>query len=375
MKGMKMRRRHLSSILCRFGVAVVSAMSLDTAGLEGTCQAAEAAAQEWHVAPKATASEREVRFANGDASLVGTLFLPQGDSKYPVVVATHGAEAPTRKFALYRQLASALPTLGYGVFIYDRRGSGASTGDRQQADLTLLADDAIAAARAVAADAHVDARRIGYWGLSQGGWLAVLAVTRDAQAAFAISVSAPLTTPGEQMHFAMNNLLAVRGYTKVDVEAQSRTRRLLDDYYLHGKVDQKTAQRGVDAVANRPWFKEAYLPREVGGHPEQSRWRKELGYDPVPPLLAARVPVLLIFGGADPWIPVRRSLELLRPIMSSQRPITVRLIANADHVMRIPEREVMTVDDASIMYIEPSAPDYFLTLGAWLGGLGLAPPR
>ena len=41
----------------------------------------------------------------------------------------------------------------------------------------------------------IDASRIGYWGLSQGGWLAASAAQRDPKAAFAISVSAPLVTP------------------------------------------------------------------------------------------------------------------------------------------------------------------------------------
>lgn len=342
----------------------------------GTCLAEDSAEQSWRVGPTVGVVEREIRFTNGGASFVGTLFLPKGDSKYPLVVAAHAAATPTRQHAVIRHLAQRLPTIGHGVFIFDRRGSGASTGDRETADFPLLADDAIAAARAAAAaDAHVDARRIGYWGLSQGGWLAVLAATRDPHAAFAISVSAPLTTPGEQMHFAMDNLLSLRGYSKADREAHRRTRRLLDDHYINGKVNRATAQRGVDLVADRPWFKDVNLPREVGPNPEQSRWRKELAYDPLPPLAAVKVPVLLVFGGADPWVPVRESLERVASIRAARRNVSVRLIAGADHVMQIVERETMVTDDASLLRTEPSAPEYFLTLGAWLGGLGFGPAQ
>jgi hypothetical protein len=44
--------------------------------------------------------------------------------------------------------------------------------------------------------------RIGYWGISQGGWLALAAGAIDPKAAFVISVSAPMTTADVQMNFA-----------------------------------------------------------------------------------------------------------------------------------------------------------------------------
>jgi dipeptidyl aminopeptidase/acylaminoacyl peptidase len=64
-----------------------------------------------------------------------------------------------------------------------------------------LADDAIAGQHALAKVPRVDPTRIGFWGLSQGGWLAALAAGHSADSAFAISVSAPLVTANEQMQF------------------------------------------------------------------------------------------------------------------------------------------------------------------------------
>ena len=70
---------------------------------------------------------------------------------------------------------------------------------------------------------RIDPTKIGFGGLSQGGWLAVLAAGRSLDAAFAISVSAPLVTADEQMQFATSNLLAIRGYSQQDIQEMLET--------------------------------------------------------------------------------------------------------------------------------------------------------
>ncbi len=316
----------------------------------------------WHVAATSSAISKEVHFQSGDATLVGTLIVPQEGSRHPAVVVTHDASAPTREYALYRHLMEGLPELGYAVFVYDRRGSGASSGDLAQSDYTVLADDAIAAGRAIATNPRVDPNRIGYWGLSQGGWLSVLAASRDPKAAFVVSVSAPLTTPAEQMIFSVRNLLAEKGYSRSDIDQAIRVRTLTDDY-LHGKVDQGTVQKALDAARTKPWFEYTFLSSKATA---ESRWRKVMDYDPVVPLKTLKVPVLIIYGDSDPWVPTGASLDRLSQIVSRHDNIRVRVIPNADHRMMTPHANDMAYDDASARQDAPQAPEYFLELGAWL---------
>jgi hypothetical protein len=56
-----------------------------------------------------------------------------------------------------------------------------------------------------------------------------------------------------------------------------RTRALLDAYPIDGTVSRETAQKGLDAVVDKKWFKESYLPRSVDAASSQSRWRREFG--------------------------------------------------------------------------------------------------
>ena len=162
-----------------------------------------------------------------------------------------------------------LPPLGIAVFVFDRRGSGKSGGKLENSDYTMLADDGISAQRMLAQDHRIDPRRIGFWGLSQGGWLSLLAASRSPQAAFAISISAPMTTPDVQMNFAVANILRIKGFSQSDIDQAIATRTAIDDFQ-RGKRDRASAQGILDAATTRPWFVHTYLEKTFKD-PDQSR--------------------------------------------------------------------------------------------------------
>src|SRR5215213_2279010 len=60
-----------------------------------------------------------------------------------------------------------------------------------------LADDAVAAAKFLQSRKDVNPKQIGFWGLSQGGWIAPLAASRFPDAAFAIALSGGGLSPAE----------------------------------------------------------------------------------------------------------------------------------------------------------------------------------
>lgn len=317
--------------------------------------------------PQRASGERmtkELHFRSGDATLVGTLTMPKSDMPVPAIVATHAASAPTRDFAIYRHLAEQLPALGFAVLVYDRRGSGASGGDAKNMNLSVLADDAIAAQRALANEPGIDAHRIGVWGLSQGGWLTILAASRNPTTAFVISISGPAVTPAAQMNFATANLLALKGVPRDRIEQVIRARRLVDDH-LRGRASKQEAQAAVDVVRDEPWFADAFLDREVPG--PEARWAKDLDYDPLAPLRKLKMPVLILYGAQDPWVPVAESVEALRPVLAQMPNVTLRVLEDVDHEMISPARTSMNYDKASGLVEGPNSTAYFLELGYWLG--------
>lgn len=141
---------------------------------------ASACASDWHVQSTTVVVSQEVQFSNGNAHLVGTVYLPAQGDHLPAVVVLHSASAATRQAALYRHLSEVLPAMGIAVLIYDRRRAGQSSGTLENIDSETLADDGIAGQYALArVCSRFDDKKIGFWGLSQGGWLAVLAAGRS----------------------------------------------------------------------------------------------------------------------------------------------------------------------------------------------------
>jgi len=313
--------------------------------------------------------QAHIVFYNADARLEGTLYTPSTNQPVPALVALQDASVGLATAALYRHLRTALPAIGIAVLLFDRRGSGASTGSAKRATYETLADDGIAGARAIAKRPGIDRTRIGYWGVSQGGWLALLATTRDPSTAFVISVSAPLVTPATQMEFAMANRLRVLGYPQNDVAAMLTARRAWSGF-AGGTVPRATAVAALATIDQKPWFDQMYLPSasQVPNDPTATTWRKHMNEDPFGTISHVRVPALLIFGGEDPWIPVRTTLARVESIVRTHPNISYAVVPGASHEMmlKLSPQASMSTDKQTLLTIAPDAPMYFALLSSWL---------
>jgi uncharacterized protein len=321
----------------------------------------------WHAAATTDVTSQTVTFSSADARLVGTLYLPRASRPVPAVIAYHGASDPLASTPLYRHLREALPEIGIAVLLFDRRGTGASVGTLG-VSYQVLSDDGVAGANAVRQLPAIDARRVGYWGISQGGWLATLAATHDPRAAFAIAVSAPLVSPELQMEFAMSNRLRIMGYAQSDIDDMLAARQKLDGYFA-GRNSRAVAFDALAKIENQPWFGEMYLPKpeSIPQDPSKSSWRGEMDVDSFAAVAQVSIPIIYILGGEDPWIPVSQSVVRLRQLAPTHPLLQFAVIPRANHLMMETVRE--TMDDArpeQVAVAVPQSPAYFMLLAAWL---------
>jgi hypothetical protein len=170
--------------------------------------------------------QEEITFRNENVLLKGTLTKPDIDDPCPVVIVTHTSNHGHRDFGVYQHLTNLLPTRGTAVFLYDRRGSGASTGDFETASFFDLAADAQAAIDLLKSRSDIDAKHIGVWGMSQGGWIAPLTASKSADISFIIAVSAVGVTPAEQMNYSAEFELREKGYSEDALKQMSELRSL-----------------------------------------------------------------------------------------------------------------------------------------------------
>lgn len=362
MRSRRLRWRPALGALLAAALPAVAAGAADT----GTA----VASPPWSAPPSTLVEVHERTFPSGGVVLSGTLYVPRAATRVPAVVVLHAASSPERRNPLYAHLIAMLPALKVAVFVFDRRGSGRSAGSLDDSDYEMLADDGIAAQRLLTQDPRIDPQRIGFWGLSQGGWLALLAASRSPRTAFAVSVSAPMTTPDAQMNFAVANILRIKGFAQADIDEAIAVRTAVDDFQ-RGKRDRASAQKLLDAAAAKPWFEFIYMARTFRD-PDQSRWAREIRHDPFAVLSGVRPPALVIYGSADPWVPVQTSVERLRAAAARHPNIDVTVIAGADHAMATNVAPADQIDPGLMSQAAPQSAEYFGVLGAWLVRQGIA---
>jgi len=280
----------------------------------------------------------ETKFQGAGVSLAGRLVMPKGSSRVPIVVLIHGSEHDSARdfYALQRQF----PAAGIGAFVYDKRGTGASTG-RYTQDYLLLADDAIAAVHEAKRLARGRAGRIGYQAGSQGGWVAPLAA-KIQPVDFIIVGFGLAVSPLDEDREAIALDVPRHGYgadvmAKAMEVADATAAILLSDFREgYDRLDAIRARYG-----NEPWFKyihgditfallgmtEAQL-REQGPEflphvPAQ--------YDPMPVLSNLDVPQLWILAADDTDAPSAETVHRLRALAAEGKPIVTAVFPHTDH--------------------------------------------
>jgi uncharacterized protein len=296
-------------------------------------------------ATRVPVTREEVTFKNGNVTLAGTLLIPAAKrkaAKHPAVVYTHGGGPAVRE--VYWGLGYVYAARGFVVLSYDKRGVGKSTGNWGQASFQDLADDAVAGARFLQARTDVAANQIGFWGQSQGGWIAPLAASRFPDAAFAIALSGGGLSPAETELFDTEYELSKAGYTADEVKDALAWQRLKNEIIGSPSHIAKWAEYAkARAIAkDKKWFRhqgiDVFGP-EKPDHPFWAYMRSFYFYDPAPTLRASKAPLLAIFGELDTPEGVKANVIAIRQIMdqAGRRDYIVKVYPNGSHnLMEVP---------------------------------------
>jgi pimeloyl-ACP methyl ester carboxylesterase/protein-tyrosine-phosphatase len=273
----------------------------------------------------------DVGFANGDTRLAGTLFLPPVAGRHPALVLLHGSGPQNRNGTL--PFARFLVRHGIAILTFDKRGVGGSQGDWRKASFETLADDALAAVAYLRARPEVDAKRVGLFGVSQGGWIGPLAASRSRDVALVVSVSGPGVTPAQQTMDMIEGEMRAEGIADAEVqEARALTQRAFD-YGRTGKGWDEYAA-ALARSKDKSWLPYLSLPAD----PKDAAWEQQrlfYHYDPAPALAALRCPVLAVFGGKDLGVPAEKNHRLWHDALTrgGHRAHELVVIPGASHAM------------------------------------------
>lgn len=306
-----------------------------------------------------------VEFRGVDAQLAGTLILPPTKGPHPAIVLLHGSGPLTRySFGPYPHFFSSL---GFAVLIYDKRGTGESTGLRLDASTGTtmrdsfypdeLAGDALAAMRFLGKRADIDSKRIGFWGSSEGGMLATQVAARSDDVAFAINSSGFMEPLWRTLEYQVPAYLRSTGAAEDVIVRQSDFVQLWLEVARTGEGwDEFRAAEQKILETDGFWFLQSRGPFTSIAQ-LQWDWRHVLTFDPTVTLGQIRCPVLAVFGELDPITPAARAAENMRRAFeqAGHEDFTVRIFPRAGHSLsEVPDKRRM-------------APGVFDTLRSWLG--------
>ncbi len=308
--------------------------------------------------------EEEVLFRNGAINLAGTLTLPSGPGPHPAVVLIHGSGPSTRNFGFLRYF---FLRQGLAVLAYDKRGSGASTGDWQSATIDDLAGDALAAVKLLRTRKDIDSRRIGLMGNSQGGWVAPLVASRSSDIAFVIARAASGLSTFENVLYEVENDLRGAGFSEAEVKQAIAFHRLVDRVITSNR-HWETLKQKVEQTRNETWFEPARLSWTTTlPMPPSEALLKQLQsdtFDPRPAWEKLQCPVLVLEGELDKWVPAQESARRIEQFLerAGNKHYSIIVFPKANHGLL----EAETGYWSEMPRLKRLVPAYLQTLQQWV---------
>jgi len=169
--------------------------------------------------------EEEVTFMNTveNFSLAGTLTLPQGEGPFPAVVMITGSGQQDRDETIFNHkpfkvIADHLTRNGIAVLRYDDRGVGKSKGKTNHATSMTFAYDAEAAVNFLLQHPGIDKKKIGLTGHSEGGLIAPMLASRNANIAFIVSLAGPGVRGSDILIRQAKDIMSVSGSSESEIE-------------------------------------------------------------------------------------------------------------------------------------------------------------
>lgn len=312
-------------------------------------------------------AEEEVDIVNGDTRLAGTLMMPAAKGPHPVIILLHGSGPLTRySFGPYPHFFTSL---GFAVLIYDKRGTGASTGIRldastgAQAPLPAayypndLANDALAVFHFLQRRQEINSKEIGFWGSSEGGMLTTQIAARNKNVAFAINSSGFMGPLWETILYQAGAIPRSRGFSAAQAEEAQEFARLWLRVARTGEDYDLFIRKREEALkAKKEWLLSYFSQEYTSLGQMRWDWDHILSFNPLPALKNVTCPVLGVFGELDSSTDASDATSNMRKVLSDagHTDFMLKIFPNAGHSLgEMPAKSRM-------------APGVFETLRSWL---------
>lgn len=316
--------------------------------------------------------EEPIAFQYEGQMISGQLMVPAATTQmnWPVIVFVHGSGPEDYSSSgNYTYLWEQFTKAGYACYSWDRPGVGKSEGKWYEMGIADRAGEVLSAVNKLKTVASIDPERIGFWGLSQAGWV-VSEVSRDFMPSFWISVSSPLTTIAEQELHRVASEMRAEDFSEQEIrQAVTYTENYLDLVRKNRPYPEFAALQ--EGIKDARWSSHIIMGDEV----VYSYLQMLISQDRVPNYTLS-CPVLAIWGANDLIVPPQESAAAfkLRMEEAGNTNCTIAIISHADHTLTYNSsgRRAETMKRREEYSHQPAkqfAPGYVATMTGWLMAL------
>jgi dienelactone hydrolase len=302
-------------------------------------------------------ASEDVTFRNGNVVLAGSLYVPSTPGRHPAIVFLQGS-GPEIRWGANRFWADYFARRGVAALIYDKRGSGKSSGNWRTSNFNDLAGDALAGIALLRSRPDIDSAQIGIHGHSQGATIAPLIAARSGSVAFVVAVSGSGVPMWKSEIYSLHHAMtAARIHGAALRHADAAITRVID-YARTGTRWEKVA------AAQASWPKESW--HDALSVPKNSYFwpffKKIANFDSAVSWRRVRVPVLIVQAGDDEHIPVEASTRAMRGALTAANnpDYTIVVMPGAPHTFVV---HPQAVPRFRWPFIYPGFADL---LGAWV---------
>lgn len=253
-------------------------------------------------------------------------------------MALHGSSDSSHRQVLFEHLAATVAPLGVAVLAFER---APWSEDDVDIPFAVQAEGAVEAYDVLRREYDVPT---GFWGISQGTWIAALAAQQLPEAAFLVLLGCSGVSPAEQMRHATIEAVRRAGYDDAAVAGAVEIRDAVAEL-LRGNVDRTPVDELLRRRESEPWFELAGIPVELGDR--LPVWH-EVDFESEPLYATVQCPVLLIHGEDEANLPVPETLEVWRraAARSGNKLVEHQLLPGVGHWPGTPDRTLAGISPA-----------------------------
>ncbi|XWN37235.1 MAG: alpha/beta hydrolase [Balneola sp.] len=299
-------------------------------------------------------NETDLVILNGNINIGGTLALPEGEIKAPLLIMSSGSGAQDRNsevfgFKIFSVIAQHLAEKGIPSFRYDDRGIGKSTGNFGNATLSDLASDVEAIMSHFQNSKTYNFQQFALLGHSQGGVVAGKVAAESSSVKQLILMGSTAPSLSEILRYQVEFAYATSPVDKSFVESEINAREELMKAIAFGDdiepAKNKYNQAYTELLNALPEIQKNSIPDinfMVNNQTEQltqiyssPQVRSLLFHVPTDDLEKINVPTLVLFGGKDTQVTLTQNQTKIRTALeTSENEFIIKVFDDANHLFQ-----------------------------------------